>query len=119
MIVDEIERLRSRIIENAREWCRAENIKPYKLALLSGFSGDSATRHMNRPDWSPTNDTLRAIEAILPKRPRLLPPPFSWGVGVKIADLDQIKASALKVGKLLLADLIHDVQGIRRGWTWG
>ena len=87
MIVDEIERLRSRIIENAREWCRAENIKPYKLALLSGFSGDSATRHMNRPDWSPTNDTLRAIEAILPKRPCLLPPPLAEDLALTGCDL--------------------------------
>lgn len=52
-------------IQRIRAFHRDRGLSVSALAKMAGM-GESTVRHINRPDWSPTADTLRRLEAVIP-----------------------------------------------------
>lgn len=54
------------LISRIREFRHEEELSRSALALRAGLSR-AALAGMDRPDWGPTADTIRKLEAIIPK----------------------------------------------------
>lgn len=53
------------IIERLRAYRRAKGWSILRFAKEAGM-GESTIRNMDHPEWSPTADTIRRMEAIIP-----------------------------------------------------
>lgn len=54
-----------RSIERVRAYRAAENLTKESFARAAGM-GESVLRRLEKPDWNPTSNTLRRLEAIIP-----------------------------------------------------
>jgi len=54
-------------IERIRAYARARGWKKSRLAKEAGMA-DTVLRDFERPDWNPTAETLRRLEAIIPSQ---------------------------------------------------
>ena len=54
-------------IERIRAYARAQGWKKSRLAKEAGMA-DTVLRDFERPDWNPTAETLRRLEAIIPSQ---------------------------------------------------
>lgn len=52
-------------IDRVRSYAKDKGLKPAQLAALAGLHPNTL-RHLNTDDWSPTSETLRKLEAIIP-----------------------------------------------------
>jgi hypothetical protein len=52
-------------IQRIRAFCADQKLSRNRLAIMAGLV-ESSIRHMDRPNWNPTADTLRALEAVIP-----------------------------------------------------
>jgi ribosome-binding protein aMBF1 (putative translation factor) len=67
-----------RTIERIRAYRRARGWSILRFAKEADM-GESTIRYMDRPDWSPTADTLRRLESVIP-------PEFEAGAADASAD---------------------------------
>ena len=56
-------------IEQVREFAVKVGLTRWQLAKAAGL-GIMTLRHMNDPDWSPTVNTLRKLEAYMANTPK-------------------------------------------------
>jgi hypothetical protein len=53
------------VLDRIRAFAEARGWKPARLAREARLS-DVTTRSMARPDWAPSGNTVRALEALIP-----------------------------------------------------
>jgi 3,4-dihydroxy 2-butanone 4-phosphate synthase / GTP cyclohydrolase II len=53
-------------INRIRAYARKQGWKKSRLAKEAGMS-DTVLRDFDKPDWNPTADTIRRLEAIIPR----------------------------------------------------
>jgi len=54
-------------IERIRAYARKQGWKKSRLATEAGMA-DTVLRDFDEPDWNPTADTIRRLEAIIPAK---------------------------------------------------
>nr|GGI00104.1 hypothetical protein GCM10011355_27610 [Aquisalinus luteolus] len=55
------------VIERIRAYKRETGISLDAFAKQAGLGGETSLRNFNKPEWSPTANTLRMLEAIIPE----------------------------------------------------
>lgn len=53
-------------IKRIRAFRKEQGLAKFRLAVMAGVP-EGCLRNMDKPEWNPTLDTLKAIDAIIPK----------------------------------------------------
>lgn len=53
------------VLDRIRGWASANEWKPATLARMAGVA-ESVTRDMDEPSWSPSSNSIRRFEALIP-----------------------------------------------------
>lgn len=56
----------SAVLDRIRGWAAANDLKPATFARQAGLA-ETVTRDIERPDWSPSSNSIRKLEALIPE----------------------------------------------------